>query len=217
MMIGTLESGKPMRAAQGPKSREFHFKAPLCAICNSARTQRADKAFDRFHEEVAKAFAAGQDPLAVFELNQYAVGSPAYLDVFRYFAKLLCCHLAESQGPRSIQIGKFAIGESDTNPILLHIDKDPTYLDFAAVAGEHQYAAHGGLVVTTDPESDLLDGFRTSLTLGEVRYCFWVKFGLPVAIAIRLFHKPFADKCMAAYRAALAEPMSPELRRKLGV
>lgn len=206
-----------MRTAQGPKSREFHFRAPLCMTCNSTRTQRADRAFDRFHEEVRNALTAGRDPATVFELELYAVGSPAYLDVFRYFAKLLCCHLAESQGPRSIQIGKFAIGESEINPILLDIDADPTYLDFAALAGDHQYAAHGGLVVTTDPASDLLNGFRTSLTLGAVRYCFWVKFGLAVALAIRLFHRPFADKCMAVYRAALAEPMSPELRRKLGV
>jgi len=38
-----------------------------------------------------------------------------------------------------------------------------------------------------------------------------------VALAIRIFHKPFADKCMAAYRAALTKPMRLELRRKLGV
>ena len=84
---------------------------------------------------------AGRDPPGVFSLAQYAVGS-GYLDVFRYFAKLLSCHIAESEGPRSIQIGKFAIGEVDTNPTLLYIDMDP--LDFAALAGVHRYAGHGG-------------------------------------------------------------------------
>ena len=217
MMIGTLESEKPLRLAQGPKSREFHFSAPLCGLCNNATTQPADKAFDRFSQTVARVQAAGADPASVFELEQYAVGSPEYLNVFRYFAKLLSCHLAESGGPRSLQITRFATSQNDDNKVRLHIDADPTYSDFAAELGVHQYAAHGGLVVTTNPETGLINSFRTSLTLGPVRYLFWVEFGATVALALRLFHKQFSDKCVAAYRAALQHPMNAHLRRKLRV
>lgn len=217
MMIGTLESETPLRRAQGPKSREFHFAAALCGPCNNATTQPADKAFDQFSERVASALAAGKDPASVFQLSQYAVGAPDYLNVFRYFAKLLTCHLAESQGPRCLQLVQFAIGKSDENNVRLHIDADPTYLDFAAQMGQHQYAAHGGLVVTTNPATGLVNSFRTSLTLGPVRYLFWVEFGAIVALALRLFHQPFSDKCVAAYHAALEDPMGSDLRRKLGV
>jgi hypothetical protein len=217
MVIGTLESEKPLRLAQGPKSREFHFSAPLCGRCNNATTQPADKAFDRFSEAVARALAAGDDPASVFDLKRYAVGSLEYLNVFRYFAKLLSCHLAESGGPRSLQVTQFAIGQNDDNKVRLHIDPDPTYSDFAGEFGVHQYAAHGGLVVTTNPATGLINSFRTSLTLGPVRYLFWVEFGATVALALRLFHKPFSDKCVAAYCAALQDPMNAHLRRKPGI
>lgn len=217
MAIGHFDGDSEPRTAQGPKSQEFHFAAPLCRECNSSRTQAADREFDRFHKEASKLLAAGHDPAQMFDLDRYKIGSNAYLNVFRYFAKLMCCHLAESGGPRSIQIGQFAIGETDVNPIKLHIDADPTYSDYAALSGEHQYAAHGGLVVTTDRKTELLDSFRTSLTLGPVRYIFFVEFGVAIALALKLFHKPFADKCEAAYRAALDAPIPPRLRRKLGV
>jgi hypothetical protein len=217
MAIGHFDGESEPRSAQGPKSNKFHFEAPLCSACNSSRTQAADREFDRFHRAMSENLAAGHDPATVFDLERYAVESDSYLNVFRYFAKLLCCHLAESGGPRSIQIGQFAIGATRVNPIKLRIDADPTYHDFAALSGEHQFAAHGGLVVMANRQTELMDGFLTSLTLGPVRYVFWVEFGVAIALAIKLFHKPFADKCEAAYRDALINPISPEKRRKLGL
>lgn len=217
MAIGHFDGESEPRTAQGPKSREFHFEAPLCGACNSNRTQGADREFDRFHRATSEIMGAGHDPGTVFDLDRYVKGSKSYLNVFRYFAKLMCCHLAESGGPRPIQIGQFAIGATDVNPIKLHIDADPTYSDYATLSGEHQYAAHGGLVVTMNPKTDLMDGFRTSLTLGPVRYIFFVEFGGAIALAIKFFHRPFSQKCETAYRTALANPIPPEMRRKLGV
>ena len=217
MAIGHFDGLSDHRIAQGPKSREFHFEAPLCKVCNSNRTQPADREFDHFHQITSEALAAGRDPSTTFELERYQIGSEPYLNVFRYLAKLMCCHLAESGGPRSIQIGQFAIGASDVNPIKLHIDCDPIYQDYAAATGEHQYAAHGGLVVTTNPQTELLDSFRTPLSLGPVRYLFFVEFGIGIALALKFFHRAFSDKCEAAYRVALASPITPEQRRRLGV
>jgi len=217
MAIGNLEGPQTLRIAQGPKSREFHFKAPLCGVCNSTKTQPADKEFDHFHAEAAGLLIAGQEPIAAFELDRYAVGSKPYLNLFRYFAKLMCCHLAESGGPRPLEISRFAIGESDRNTISLQIDLDPTYSDLEAAMGEHQYAAHGGLIVITDEKTQQVSGFLTSLTIGPVRYIASIHFGALVALAIKLFHRPFAGKCRAAYLSALDAPLSPDQRRKFGV
>jgi hypothetical protein len=152
MMIGTLESEKRLRRAQGPKSREFHFAAPLCRPCNNATTQPADKAFDQFSQTVERMLAAGEDPARIFEFERYAVGSPEFLNIFGYFSNLLSWHLAESGGPRALQNTRFATSQNDENKVRLHIDADPIYRDFAAEFGVHQYAAHGGLFVRTTPK-----------------------------------------------------------------
>ena len=42
-------------------------------------------------------------------------------DAFRYFAKILCCFLAEVGGPKSRSLSAFALGRSDQNPVFLEI------------------------------------------------------------------------------------------------
>ena len=192
MVIGSFDGKSTLRPAQGPKSRAFHFSARLCASCNSTRTQAPDREFDEFHALVSASLSEGQDPLSVFCLPQYAIGSGEYLDVFRYFAKLLCCHVAESCGPRPLALSEFAVGNVHRNPVFLHIDADPTYATFRETFGEHRYAAHGGLVVPVDANTQLPTSFRSSMTLGAVRYIFWVNFGVLVGAALRLFHQDFS-------------------------
>lgn len=217
MAIGNLDGSTELRTAQGPKSPQFHFQTRLCGTCNSSLTQPADREFDRFHTNVVKQIEIGADPRTVFDAQRYQLASDEYLNVFRYFAKLMCCHLAESGGPRPVQLSGFAKGESASNKVTLFIDSDPTYSDYATLHGEHQYAAHGGLVVITNPKSKLVEGFHTTLTLGQARYGFTIKFSAIVGLAIKLFHKEFSDKCGAAYLNAKGSPMSPEIRRKLGI
>ncbi|ESZ02611.1 hypothetical protein X736_29125 [Mesorhizobium sp. L2C089B000] len=217
MVIGHFDGLRAPRAAQGPKSREFHFSAKLCGECNSVRTQPADNEFVRFHESALALYSAGDDPAQAFRLDRYRIGSEPYLNVFRYLAKLMACHIAESKGPRSLSIARFASGDSDFNPIKLFMDPDPTYREFANLTGDHSFAAHGGLVVKTDPKTELPTGFHTFLTLGQLRYVFSVDFSPLVAIALKMFHRDFFNKCQAAYRAALAEPISADTLTKLGL
>src|SRR3546814_40803 len=89
MTIGNFDDDSIRRLAQGPKSRAFHFSARMCGACNGSRTQAADHEFDRFHALVSSFLSEGRDPSSVFSLPQYTSGSEAYLNVFRYFAKLL--------------------------------------------------------------------------------------------------------------------------------
>jgi hypothetical protein len=207
MVIGHFDGEDAPRAAQGAKSREFHFSAKLCGDCNSNRTQPADIEFAQFHEKALVFISAGSDPSRVFSLDRYSIASEPYLNVFRYFAKLMACHFAESKGPRSPQIGGFASGESDFNPIKLFMDMDPTYRKFADLTGESSFAAHGGLIVRTNPKTELPTSFESSLTLGPLRYTFWVDFSSLVAMDLKTFHQDFFGKCWNAYQAALPRPL----------
>ena len=217
MVIGHFDGQSEPRSAQGPKSRAIHFSARLCAPCNSERTQAADKEFDRFHREASALLQAGKDPAEAFTLRRYRVGTEPYLNLFRYFAKLIACHLAESGGPRAIQICDFARGETTFNPVKLRMDADPTYRQFAELSGEHNFAAHGGLIVNFSRKSGLPTGFHTALTLGPLRYVFFVEFGLMVGLALKVFHSKFFNKCEAAFRAALHEPIPDHKLEQLGL
>lgn len=217
MVIGSFDGESILRSAQGPKSRAFHFSGRMCALCNGSRTQAADHEFDRFNALVSSLLSQGNDPSLVFDLPQYSVGSEAYLNVFRYFAKILCCHVAESGGPRPLEACEFAIGKINRNIVFLHIDVDPTYVTYRDMFGEHQYAGHGGLMVPFDPKTQNPTSFRSSLSFCETRYIFWVRFEPIVGVALRTFHHEFWGKCEAAYQEALKNPLSDEQRYRLGV
>lgn len=217
MVIGNFDGESVPRLAQGPKSRAFHFSARMCSLCNGTRTQAADHEFDRFHALVSSFLSEGRDPSLVFDLPQYTFGSEAYLNVFRYFSKLLCCHVAESCGPRPLDACDFAIGKARRNVVFLQIDVDPTYETYCNTLGEHQFAAHGGLIVPFSSTTYTPTSFRSSISLGSVRYKFWIRFGVAVGIALRAFHYEFWRKCEAAYQEALKNPLSDDQRHRLGI
>jgi hypothetical protein len=217
MVIGNFDGASSPRPAQGPKSSAFHFSARMCAVCNNTRTQAPDREFDRLHALVSALLIEGKAPELVFNSPQYEIGSERYLNVFRYFAKILCCHVAESCGPRPLAVSEFALGKVDQNPVFLHIDSDPTYADYLNRFGEHQYAAHGGLVVPTNAETELPTSFRSSLSLGAARYIFWVEFGADLGGELKTFHPVFWNKCEVAYREALKKPLPDGERRRQGI
>jgi hypothetical protein len=217
MMIGHFDGESEPRHAQGPRSRAFHFSARLCGVCNSELTQAADKEFDRFHGEALNRLKAGDDPARALSLERYSVGSESYLNLFRYFAKLMMCQIGESEGPRALQIGSFAIGKSAFNPIKLYIDADPKYIQFSSLIEELKYAAHGGLVVKFSKDTELPTGFHSSLTLGPLRYVYFVEFGPLIGLALKMFHQDFFAKCDAAFRIALANPIPDSQLKELGL
>lgn len=214
MVIGHFDGLTEPRDAQGPKSRAFHFSARLCGDCNSSRTQQADFEFVRFHESALALHLEGNDPGSVFRSNRYAIGTEAYLNVFRYFAKLLACQVAESRGPRFLAIVNFASGQSDINPIKLSLEPDLFYREYSTLIAKSGFAAHGGLSTRGDSKTELPNNLESSLTLGPLRYTFGVGFSSGVAIALKAFDQIFFDKCQAAYRAAIADHSQAE-RAKL--
>lgn len=215
MVIGTFGE-QQYRNAQGPKSKAFHYAAGLCADCNGARTQPADREFDRLHKRVLECHAAGSELTAVFEDERYAEGGEHYFDVFRYFAKLLCCHMGDVRGPRSISVSGFAIGELAQNRVFLGIDADPNYRDWSAVSGDHSYAAHGGLVIVMDRKTELPTRVQSYLTLGPIRYRYWVEFAPIEVTALACFHREFWQAARAAMQDYIDNPPTDEQLERMG-
>lgn len=212
MMIGHFDGDSEPKLAQGPKSSNLHFKARLCEKCNTARTKPADLEFDRFHELIVKRWDGTVQPTERIPADIYPEGSVQALNVFRYFAKLLSCQIAEIQGPRLIPLAAFAIGQSDHNLVRLAIKADSTYLDVTALSEDlSDFAGHGGLTVTHSKD-EILEGFHSSLTLGPVQYVYRVEFGPIVADDLKRIDPRFAALC----REALDHPLSAHERQQLG-
>lgn len=208
--------GEGYRTAQSTGSRELHFRAPLCAECNSTRTQPGDRAFDHF-KEVALGFARqGKDPAAAFQDCRFAEGGELRMDLFRYFAKLLCCHLAEFGAPHQLAISQFAIGSTDENCITLAVDLDSVY-----ARDQHQhpglpYAAHGGLIVLADRYSLSPTGFYSTLSVGPARFRYWARFTAEGQMQLEFEDPDFVAWCRDRIRSQKDDPSMQEDIRDLG-
>lgn len=194
MAIGTF-GGTGFRNAQGAKSKQLHFDARLCALCNGTRTQPADREFDAFHKLAEELARSGQEPDLAFSDSRYEVGSEKYLNVFRYFAKILCCHIAEVGGPRPTSLSKFAIGESDRNIVSLRVQKDQLFDRLSSEIPDPQFASHGGLMVRVGKRTGLPTEFQSTLSFGPVNYEFFISLLLPAQVALSVCHREFAKRC----------------------
>lgn len=218
MVIGHFdEPADKVRQAQSPKSREFHFASRICRRCNSDRTQRPDREFDRFHTEAMAKLQLGIDPAAVVLESRYEQASEANLNVLRYFAKLLACHMADLEAPRLAHLTRFAIGEAHQSPIWLEVDRDPTYEQMSANIGTHQYAAHGGLVVYGNVKTQRATGFHSTLTLGPIRYTYSSRLTWVERLELRFGYRTFNEWCREQVQFALENPLSESKKVALGL
>ena len=204
MMMGTFDEGARPRRAQSSKSKAFHFQSKVCAACNSTRTQDADVEFARFDEAARELLGQGADPATAFDDSRYAVGSAPYLNVFRYLAKVLACHIAEVGGPRFAALVDFAIGCSDANPVSVRMGADGRFQFWFDHTGDPEFAGHGGLGATFSERTGLANGFASSLTHGALRYEFGISFNWMVGLLLRLQYPTFHQRLAEARRDALA-------------
>ena len=159
----------------------------------------------------------GGDPALVFANDRYFEGSAPYLNIFRYFAKLLCCHLAEVKAPRPVHMSKFATGKNDRNCIWLRIGYDWTYQQFEPYVGQHPYAAHGGLAVYADKLDNGPNAFHSTLTIGALQYVFWSRLTWYERIALQVNHREFYTWCRDRAAEVTVTPMSKIKQFRFGV
>lgn len=220
VMVIVRDGDRP-RFAQGANSDHFKFDAPMCATCNNTRTQAADLEWDCFRQAALACIARGDEPVRAFDLDRYqstVTGNrAAYLDVFRYLAKLMANHLADVGAPRARRLGAFALGEADDCPIETAIVRDPTYAAHAGALGAHPYAAHGGLVLLGHNDTGTPTGFHTAVTLGPLQCAIVYRLRPDESAALSGDYPEFVARCRAAMAAAAASPVPRDLRIKLGL
>ncbi|MFC7291682.1 hypothetical protein [Hirschia litorea] len=217
MVIGHFErADDPYRNVQGPKSKNLHFRSRICKNCNDTLTQPADRQFDILFQEVNKCFQANEDPQNMF--NQvYEEGTCEYLNIYRYFSKLMVCHMAEIEAPRLVSLCEFVLGKSDRNRLNLKIDADWVYTQYRALTGEHDYAAHGGLVIYGDKVTGAPNGFHSTLTLGEARYVFSFRLSAWETLYIQTIFPEFFEKCREAVMNAKQNPLNEGQLKRLAL
>jgi len=192
MAIGTIgDEGSRLRHAQSPKSKAFHFASKLCADCNSSRTQGPDRECDRLHKRILGLVEDGIEPCEAFDGAEYAVGTQRFNNIARYFSKLICCHMAEIGAPRPIYIARFAIGSFIQNRVWLAVHRDWAYEQIAGLNHDLRYAAHGGLVVYGDKDTNAPNGFHSTITFGPVQYVFYFRLDWKELLELRLCHSKF--------------------------
>jgi hypothetical protein len=128
------ESGR--REARSTKSDALKFTASLCTQCNNARSQPADRAYDRFVEWV---FANEDHVLADRKVDLEAALGPAWPtegeNVLRYFVKLALCRIVEVHpGPGDVELPADALAFLDGGPaprsLACNFWVEPTWLRF---------------------------------------------------------------------------------------
>lgn len=218
LMVGVSGSteGK-MKSAQSSNSKHLKFDVSICEACNTSRTQQADREFDRFHEFAMEKVESNENPLSIFEMERYSVDSEPYLNVFRYFAKLLCCHIAQVNGPIPTTLAEFAIAENSLNRIWLEVKRDPTFAYMTAHIGEHQYAAHGGLIVYGGKETHEANAFHSTITVGPPQYVFHIRLESFEKAEISDRYPDFHEWCNARVAKAEEYPIPENNLVQLGL
>lgn len=200
---------------QSTKSKHLKFKKSICRKCNSSCTQAADIEFDRFRGLVEESLNKEDDLNAVFKQKRYVENREAYLNVLRYFAKLLCCQAAAAQAPISKRVSRFAISISDDNPILVSIERDWEYQQISHALGSCQYASHGGFLVFGDPTSKALHRLHSSLTIGPIQYAYWMHLEPKEETELKCLHPRFYSQCQQVLEST-GLPSSEVTERRVG-
>lgn len=204
------------RIAQSIKSKHLKFESRMCQTCNGARTQMPDREFDNFTTLALQKLRLQQEPKSLLDENTYQVGSSSYLNLFRYFAKLLCCHLAEVDAPIPKRLSQFAICNSQRNYVWLDICRDWTYEQAEPLLGEFQYAAHGGLLVYGNRDTNAPEGFHSTVTFGPLQYVFFMYLAPIEILELKYIYREFYDWCCSHVEFAKQTPLSDNHQRSVG-
>ena len=203
LYIGQGNKSTRFKIVQSTKSKHFKFETSICESCNTRKTQPADLEFDSFNKTARMILNSGGDPATVFDLPQYREGTEAYLNVFRYFAKLLCCHLSEVKAPLLLRLSKFAIHSTNENCVFLAIQKDWFHEKINEFLGETQSASHGGLTVYGNKSSKTAERFQSTLSIGPLQYIFYINLSAEERSELNALHPRFSKFCHRSITLAI--------------
>jgi hypothetical protein len=196
-------SAKRYKIAQSSNSNALKFGPSICNRCNSHTTQKADMAFDDFQAKVEELARNGDAVEQIWNSSEFKIDSRSYLDLFRYFAKLLGCHLVEAGYPVPRHLSRFARGATSRNCIWLNVHE--TELQ-SSQEGAVRQATHGGLVVLTRKPNFRLTAVCSSITFGKFNYSFHYRWTWPELMEIKLRFPQFYAECQRLGKLASEQP-----------
>lgn len=83
--------------------------------------------------------------------------------------------------------------------------------------GEHQYAAHGGLIVYGHESSGNANAFHSTLTVGPIQYVFFMRLAGLERLELRVLYPEFYRWCREQVELAKNSPLSKEERKSAGL
>jgi hypothetical protein len=205
MLVGVSGVEAPMRIAQGVKSRNLKFKNTICERCNSSVTQESDHAYDRFIQLLEHYGSDREAFQCAFNHPEFQIEGPLYTPLFRYFAKLIGCQLAEIDSPIPVHLSRFVAKVTDRNCIWLDMQVDPFHNELSKIHLPEplKYAAHGGLIVMTRRPKLLPTQACSTMTIGKIQFRFWYGFTVFEVLEMRVRYPDFILQCATAARETL--------------
>ena len=220
MLVGSSDdSADERRLAQGINSAHLKYQNPICERCNTYVTQESDLAYDRFVVRVEREGATRESAYKVFSDSPFCKGSSLYIPLFRYFAKLLGCHLSDINAPIPIHLSRFVAKMTSKNCIWLDIREDPTYRSLSERLSDEKlrYAAHGGLVVITRMPKLLPSRLYSTMTIGSLQFLFYFNLTMFEIWEMQLRFPEFIKTCAETARATIEEPIRQPTLELLGL
>lgn len=210
-----------VKKAQGLGSKYLKFESSICEKCNSSVTQESDRAYDQFITQLELDDANAQEWFRVFSDPRFCEGVELYpaLPIFRYFAKILGCQLADIGAPIPLHLSRFVAKRTNRNCIWLGIRRDPTYQDLSSHLTNEKlkYAAHGGLVVITKAPRLLPSRLYTTMTVGQIQFTFFFVLKAVHVWEMQLRFPAFVKWCAEMTKEAATEPLQPAVLKRLGL
>lgn len=160
------------RTIQSPRSTYLKFNSKICEACNTVRTQPADRQFDWFISEAIRLYGEGVNPSLIYHSIGLTPGTNEHRDLFRYFAKVLCCFMAEVGSPAPRRLSEFAIGRTDTTNIRIEIVEDQAYKEISKDFVKVSYAAHAGLSAIGSKTTLNVERFISGCSFGPINIIF---------------------------------------------
>jgi len=163
---------------QGVKSKKAKFKNSICADCNGSLTQNSDNAYSIFVDMLLNSSECKEDLYAIFNTKEFLNGtSDICIDLYRYFGKLLGCHIVENNLVVPESLRSFVANENDKVCIYLQLDFDEFSQDVKNLLAEKGdvsgYVGHGGLVAPCHKDTHVPLRFLSSYTIDIIKFVFW--------------------------------------------
>jgi hypothetical protein len=208
------------KEAQSLQSKRLKFGPSICERCNSHTSQASDHAFDSFRNRLTELGNNQSAVERIWQTVEFKEGTKNYLDVFRYFAKLLGCHLHEANYPIPLRLSRFVGRQSDINCLWLEAKLDGDYEEVCLLTGPNDpapYAAQGGLVVICKKPKLIPVAMSSSVSFGPIQFAFQYRWTLLERLIMRFRFPDFLSECVSEAKNAIKVPMTNRELRSVGL